>query len=679
MRKGLLIFLAFFCYKSDINAQVGNSKPQPHAEVFTGTLKDSDAIKRLCVLHDSLRRSKDPRCLDIIQTAHDQSKKVGYKWGFFYSSSIMASEKQVRGQHEEAIKILETIAPYAEQPRNISIASIVYNNLGLSYSALGKYEQALQYYNKGLAVLSHKEARVNGTDSVGLYTNIGVVWGRLEEYNQSIQTFKSAEKIAAHNGNIEGLNEVQDNIALCYVLLNHTDSAALYYNKILASTKENAAIENNVPVIDDGFFENYRKRTMTYETKNTVRAKALAGLAGIYLLNKDNEKALEYYNRALAILINDNIYTYPVLNAAASIGEIYLNLNRLEDAEKILTITYKEVKRIAHKELEEKMEPVMARYYYTSGQYAKAFEHLKNYSAIKDSIFSQEKAKTLNVLLNSRIAEKNKAMLAQQLHIVDQKNQIQKKNFWIGGTALGSLLLLSVSVALVRNYKHKQTIQQSYIHQLQQEQEISQLKAQVRGEEQERERIARELHDNIASQLWAIKLNVESINEGEEDKSLDVIFQQLNDATQDIRKTAHNLMPDLLLEEGLATALASLCEKTGIHAKLEVDFQEYGVVPRMDREIELSIYRMVQELIQNVMKHAKEASSMLVQLSCAGTMLNVTVEDNGKYFDASQHNEGVGLQQIRKRVAAMKGHFDLQSIPGKGTTAYLEFDLEHLL
>ena len=88
---------------------------------------------------------------------------------------------------------------------------------------------------------------------------------------------------------------------------------------------------------------------------------------------------------------------------------------------------------------------------------------------------------------------------------------------------------------------------------------------------------------------------------------------------------------------------------------------------------------MVQELIQNVMKHAKEASSMLVQLSCAGTMLNVTVEDNGKYFDASQHNEGVGLQQIRKRVAAMKGHFDLQSIPGKGTTAYLEFDLEHLL
>ncbi len=679
MKKGLLIFLAFFCYKSDINAQVGNSNPLPQAEVFTGTLKDSDAIKRLCLLHDSLRRTGDPRCLEIIQTAYDQSKKTGYKWGFFYSSNIMASEKQVRGQHEEAIKLLEAIAPYAEQPRNISIASIVYNNLGLSYSALGKYEQALQYYNKGLAVLSHKEAQVNGTDSIGLYTNISVVWGRLEEYNHCIETSRLAEKIAIRKGNIEGLNEVRENIAFCYVLLNHPDSAALYYNKILSSTTENAAVENNTPVIDEAFFENYRKRAMTYETKNTTRAKALAGLGGIYLLNKDNKKALEYYNRALAILINENIYTYPVLNAMASIGEIYLNLNRLKDAEKILTITYKEVKSIAHKELEEKIEPLMARYYYASGQYAKAFEHLKNYSAIKDSVFHQEKAKTLNVLLNSRIAEKNKAMLAQQLHIVDQKNQIQKKNFWIGGTALGSLLLLSVSVAMVRNYKHKQAIQQSYIHQLQQEQEISQLKAQVRGEEQERERIARELHDNIASQLWAIKLNVESINEGEEDKSLDVIFQQLNDATQDIRKTAHNLMPDLLLEEGLATALASLCEKTGMHSKLEVDFQEYGVVPRMDREIELSIYRMVQELMQNVMKHAKEASSMLVQLSCAGTMLNVTVEDNGKYFDTKQQNEGVGLQQIRKRVAAMKGHFDLQSIPGKGTTAYLEFDLEHLL
>ena len=679
MKKGLLIFLAFFCYKGDINAQVGNSSPLPQATAFTGTLKDSDAIKRLFRLHNSLTRTGDPRCLEVIQTAYDQSKKTGYKWGIFFSSNIMASEKQVRGQHEEAIKLLETIVPYAEQPRNITIASILYNNLGLSYSALGKYEQALQNYNKGLAVLRHKEAQGNATDSIGLYTNIGVVWGRLEEYNHSIETFKSAEKIAIKKGNIEGLNEVRENIAFCYMLLNHPDSAEIYYSRILASTKENAAVETNIPVIDEAFFENYRKRSITYETKNTPRAKALSGLAGIYALEKNYEKALEYYNRSLAILVNDNTYTYPVLNGTASIGEVYLNLNRLKDAEKILTVTYKEVKRIAHKELEEKLEPLMARYYYASGQYAKAFEHLKNYSAIKDSVFHQEKSKTLNVLLNSRIAEKNKAMLAQQLYIVDQKNQIQKKNFWIGGTALGSLLLLSVSVALVRNYKHKQAIQQSYIHQLQQEQEISQLKAQVRGEEQERERIARELHDNIASQLWAIKLNVESINEGEEDKSLDVIFQQLNDATQDIRKTAHNLMPDLLLEEGLATALASLCDKTGMHSKLEVDFQEYGVVPRMDREIELSIYRMVQELMQNVMKHAKEASSMLVQLSCAGTMLNVTVEDNGKYFDAKQQNEGVGLQQIRKRVAAMKGHFDLQSIPGKGTTAYLEFDLEHLL
>src|SRR5690606_11749826 len=112
------------------------------------------------------------------------------------------------------------------------------------------------------------------------------------------------------------------------------------------------------------------------------------------------------------------------------------------------------------------------------------------------------------------------------------------------------------------------------------------------GEEQERNRLALELHDGIASQLWAIKLNVDSLQQqdsfhGSQRQSLRTIYQQLDDTTREVRKTAHNLMPDLLLDEGLATALASLCDKIKKQTELEVDFLEFGTIPRMDEEIEL--------------------------------------------------------------------------------------------
>jgi signal transduction histidine kinase len=112
-----------------------------------------------------------------------------------------------------------------------------------------------------------------------------------------------------------------------------------------------------------------------------------------------------------------------------------------------------------------------------------------------------------------------------------------------------------------------------------------------------------------------------------------------------------------------------------------VDFLEYGTIPRMDEDIELSLYRMIQELIQNVLKHAEGATQLLVQLSCIDTLLNITVEDNGAGFSETNLDsaKGIGLRHIQKRVNTLNGHIDLQSIRGKGTTVYLEFEIQHLL
>jgi signal transduction histidine kinase len=378
--------------------------------------------------------------------------------------------------------------------------------------------------------------------------------------------------------------------------------------------------------------------------------------------------------------------TYDRLHAEHNLGVIYLQQHQLAKAAPLLLTAFSGAKASGLKDLVPHMEPDVAAFFAATGDYKKAYDHILHYALLRDTLLEQQKVKALSNWMQARMNEKDKAMLSQKLEIAQQQKKLQAKNFWIGVTALGSLLLLAGLLGFMRSYKNKQRLQQSAFTRLQQEQEINQLKAQVRGEEQERNRIAMELHDGIASQLWAIKLNVDSLQQqhplhGAFLHNLHTIYQQLDDTAQEVRKTAHNLMPDLLLEEGLGTALASLCDKIKKQTELEVDFLEYGTIPRMDEEIELSLYRMIQELIQNVLKHAEGATQLLVQLSCIDTLLNITVEDNGAGFSETNldSSKGIGLRHIQKRVKTLNGHIDLQSVPGKGTTVYLEFDIQHLL
>lgn len=633
--------------------------------------KDTDIHKmevvRLLYAYDSIALSDGNSGIVILKQALAKSEKNHFSWGICYTQYLIAAEYLNQGYLKESLDYLKRAEKLIEKPENIDLTDIVYNLMGVNYSSVGKYAFALSYYYKALAGISKKptnniaKPKVPGAvDSITIYNNIGLIWGDLGDLNYALQTFKIAESIVVRNNNIRQAGSLYVNIASCNKQLGNLQLAEEYYNKAL-----NAAIKANM-------------------RKVSVAINRFAGLADVARQKKEYSKALKYLDSAENIQESPVEPAYVLGNRLALRGSIYLDMKNYSMAKPLLIEGYTIAKKIWRVSLLTEVEPVLAKLYAVTGEHKMAYDLLLNYTKMKDTLLKQEQANSVKVVTEALKAENDRNMLTQTLEITRQKNKLQQKNFWIAGIILCSLLLVTISFVFVRNYRHKQAIQQSLLYQLQQTQEINQLKAQVRGEEQERERIARELHDNIAAQLWGIKLNVDNIQElniqnGKYDKMLASVFQQLADAAQDVRKTAHNLMPDLLLEEGLATALASICEKTGKHTKLEITFQEYGVLPRLDKEIELSIYRMVQELIQNVLKHATDATLMLVQLSCADTMLNITVEDNGTVFTTKEKTDGTGLQQIRKRVSSLKGYFDLQNIPGKGTTAYLEFDLQHLI
>lgn len=629
--------------------------------------KDTSAHTRevvsLLYVYDSISLDNWDSGIVILKQALAKSEKTNLSWGICYTLYKIGLEYYNQGYHKESFDYLLKSAKQAERPENIDVTNMLYNTLGNNYSSTGQFALALGYYYKALAAI-HKKTIKNGAkpeiprsaDSVDIYTNIGILWARLGDLNYALQTFLLAEKIRDRNNDTVKASNLYLNIGSCYLGLGNLQLAEAYNNK--------AIIFNN--------------------REASKQIHRFACLSAIAHKKKEYPKALKYLDSAENVQGDNNTPAYKHANLTISKGTIYLDMKNYSMAKPLLLDGYTAAKKMQHIELLEEVEPILAKLYATTGEHKKAYELLLNHTIMKDTLLKQEQARSVKVLTDVLMAEKDRNMLAQTLEITRQKNKLQQKNFLIAGIILCSLLLVTISFIFVRNYRHKQAIQQSLLYQLQQTQEINQLKAQVRGEEQERQRVARELHDSIAAQLWGIKLNVDNIQElnmqnGKYDKMLASVYQQLADAAQDVRKTAHNLMPDLLLEEGLATALASICEKTGKNTKLEVAFQEYGVLPRLDKEIELSIYRMVQELIQNVLKHATDATLMLVQLSCAGTMLNITVEDNGTVFNMKEKTDGTGLQQIRKRVSSLKGYFDLQSTPGKGTTAYLEFDLQHLI
>jgi two-component system NarL family sensor kinase len=202
--------------------------------------------------------------------------------------------------------------------------------------------------------------------------------------------------------------------------------------------------------------------------------------------------------------------------------------------------------------------------------------------------------------------------------------------------------------------------------------------AMLEGQEQERRRLARELHEGLGGTMANIKLNVSRLREPEaataENRQIDGILLQLDGATHELRRIARHLMPETLLKFGLETALKDLCE--GLHGEgPNIVFQCYGLQSDIPQAHQLMIYRLVQELVVNAVRHAA-ADKILVQCMQRDHELSITVEDDGRGFDGHfPHNGHTGLINMRNRVHYLKGRLDIQSMPGIGTTVNIEVSL----
>ena len=322
-----------------------------------------------------------------------------------------------------------------------------------------------------------------------------------------------------------------------------------------------------------------------------------------------------------------------------------------------------------------------------------ALRYVRQTHHLQDSLSATASKIEINTLENQYQARQKE----QQIRTLRQTQRLQRAELRrqrtlnvLYLTLLGGLLLLgALAFVVVRQRRQRQrqreVAQEARIVALQQERQLLATEAMLRGQEEERGRLARDLHDGLGGMLSTVKLYLGSARGNlvltpDSARLFARSIEHLDSSIQEMRRVARDLMPEALLTFGLPAAVRDLCE-TLQHGQppLRVQCEVFGLEnleERLPQRTELVVYRLVQELLNNVLRHA-HAQQVIVQLTRHGSQVQVVVEDDGRGFDPAARplTAGVGRRSIQARVDYLGGTLDLRSAPGQGTSATIDFHL----
>ncbi len=319
-------------------------------------------------------------------------------------------------------------------------------------------------------------------------------------------------------------------------------------------------------------------------------------------------------------------------------------------------------------------------YYESIGDYKKALESDKLQFVFHDSVlnvdvnskFAEMNAKYENEKSQKEIIEKNLKLKANDYELADQKTQ---RNILL----ISLIIFIFLSYLIYSRYRFKQKIELNT--ELMHQQELR-TKAVIEAEENERTRIARELHDGLGQQLSAVKLNMSSLEsslEFENDdqrRMLQNALEIIDESVKEVRAVSHSMMPNALVKSGLKEAIKEFVNRLGKTDHLKFDLQISGLNERLNTTIETIVFRVLQEIVNNILKHSK-ATIVTIQIIKDIEELTIIVEDNGVGFDVNTaKSDGIGLKNLQSRIEYLHGTVNIDSHLQKGTTIIIELPIK---
>jgi two-component system, NarL family, sensor kinase len=572
---------------------------------------------------------------------------------------------------------------------------------GNYYTHIKKYDLARLRYELAYKI-------VNGLDSLEgkqlrAYTlfNNSLMHYENGDFEEVLNLCLEAEATFHELNEYSGLALACNRIGGVFLQLNDKEKAASYNQKAWSSA--NRTDDINVRLVIMNGYGNYllhahgdsaemalliydKARQLAEESGNKkIVSDSWYNQAYYHSQKKDYKPALELYHKAYnwAVAGNNN---YDICDALYKIGLMHYYLEEYNTSRDILLKVLVMAEEAGYKILERNACDVLGFLEPKTGNHREAVNYLNKNLDLVYEIFSDESRNKINFLEAKYQARK------RENEIIIQKERIRLQGLMIlSGIVFLALTMISI-LFMVRNYRNKQIIssqhseiQKKIISDLEKDKELLVARSMLKGEEAERSRIARDLHDGLGGMLSGVKLTLSNMKnryviDSETSELFANALEMINSSVIELRRVAHNMMPEILLYSGLQSALESFCQPLTHNNKLKVIFQSYGISKRLNQHFELTLYRIAQELINNSLKHSG-GDEIIVELVQDDSRISLNIRDNGRgiNMETLKFSSGSGIPNIHTRVNSYGGIFDIFSEPDHGSEFLVSFeDITHL-
>lgn len=561
-----------------------------------------------------------------------------------------------KGAYDSAISMCKQGLLFCgNTPKGHLKMSALYNYIGASFQFKGEFDSAIQYFYKAVEKAEHIDS--GKLQLLRAYNNISLTFNRTSNNDKALIYLEKAEDLARKNRWYGLLPAMYLNKGRIYKEQKKFELSEATFLSALAVCDTTPGVEKSSGI-----------------PKDVIRLMIFTNLGQLNLNQHRPVKALKYLQTGLPL--SENVNPYYQVPIRLALGKVYHQLRNFKLAKKhvLLAISKAEDAKINDGLSEGHL--LMSEIYNQEGKYKQAYNHLQKAYVLEENIRGVEITESSRLLeIKYRTAQKDNEIVEKKLSVIEKDRMLKNRNIWIIAISLGLFLLIIFFIIVYKNHQHRQGLQEQKILSIEQDRRIEILKATAEGEEKERNRIASNLHDGIGSIISAAKMNFSTLRTNDADKPVfEKSMKLLNEAAFELRTTAHNLMPQMLLQEGLVTATRDFCERVSNSQLLLIEYQAYGNFSQQEVNFELFVYRIIQELINNIIKHAA-AQKALVQISMSNDLLSITVEDNGKGMAPDEFKKGAGLKNIEAKVHMLHGQITIESVPLCGTQIYIEFDL----
>ncbi len=611
---------------------------------------DTEAVLGLYDAAYELEISEPQTALKLYQKGVAWSRDIDYAdgigKGYNYNGIVWFN----LGQIDSAIFYARASLPWLEKAGNQLGYAASLNNIGNGYNVLNNFPEAIRYYQQANAVYESLGEPVNIISNLN---NIGNMLVRSGNYDQGERYLLDALDRARRIGFVAGLADANNNLGSLQEARKQYDRALPYFRDALKYYQELG--EANFII------------------------QSLSNVGWCYHTLGNDEQATARLGQAMLMLDTLDLPREQV-NVLTNLSVIYNSRGDYQKAIQLELEALPAAHELGDLVFEKRLVEAMVRTYEGLGDLVAVATYNRRLLELTQQLFDAEKNRQLLDLERKYESEKKERRILEQELELQQKTAQNRLVLLLSGLlavlALLAILWLRSRLQFNKRLSAQQTeLQTQRLRELEQEKKLAAMDAMISGQEKERNRIARDLHDGLGGLLASVKMHFAALQRDSPSTGADPVGAKtsklIDQAAQEVRRIAHDMMPGALMEHGLLPAIEELAEGLRRTRGMQVIVQAIGKLDdHMPENQEMMIYRIVQELLQNITRHTK-ATKVIIQLHRHDSELSLLVEDNGQGFDPASVKDGLGLKSIASRVEYLKGALDIDSVPGEGTTVVI--------